>query len=326
MVNKIILSRTDNIGDVLLTIPMAGYIKKQMPNVTIAFLGKAYTQPLIEQCSYIDEFHDWDKLKSTENPLGYINANAIVHVFPNKDVARAAKKAKIAQRIGTSHRLFHLNTCNKLVNFTRKKSDLHEAQLNTMLLRPLGLTELPELSELGEYYGWKVNNSKSRFAEYLPEDKFNLIFHMKSKGSAKEWPPNYYLELANSLKDLDVNVIISGTEDEGQLIKNESPELLASPNVTYVAGKFSLHEFIMFISSCDGLLACSTGPLHIASAAGIHALGLYPNERPMHPGRWAPIGTKAQFIEEQMSVDSNYLAGISVREVKTSIEKWLAIS
>jgi len=58
----------------------------------------------------------------------------------------------------------------------------------------------------------------------------------------------------------------------------------------------SLPEFITFIGKADGLVAASTGPLHLAAALGRIAIGIYPPIRPMHPGRWAPIGQNASFL------------------------------
>ena len=55
-------------------------------------------------------------------------------------------------------------------------------------------------------------------------------------------------------------------------------------------------QFLAFIAAADGLVAGSTGPLHLAAALGRHALGLYPPIRPMHPGRWAPLGARAGFM------------------------------
>ena len=63
-----------------------------------------------------------------------------------------------------------------------------------------------------------------------------------------------------------------------------------------ITGIFSLPQFIAFISQADYLIAASTGPLHIASSLGIGAIGIYPPIRPMHPGRWQPIGKKAQAL------------------------------
>jgi ADP-heptose:LPS heptosyltransferase len=69
--------------------------------------------------------------------------------------------------------------------------------------------------------------------------------------------------------------------------------------VSDVTGIFSLSQFIEFIDSADVLVAGSTGPLHIASALGKVAIGLYPPIKPMHPGRWAPLGTNAAYIVKQ---------------------------
>ena len=58
----------------------------------------------------------------------------------------------------------------------------------------------------------------------------------------------------------------------------------------------TLEELISFINHCDGLVAASTGPLHIAAALGRYAFGLYPPIKPLYPIRWAPIGRKANYF------------------------------
>ena len=59
----------------------------------------------------------------------------------------------------------------------------------------------------------------------------------------------------------------------------------------------TLKELIGFISKADGLVASSTGPLHIAAATGIHAIGLYPPVKPINAKRWGPVGINARSIE-----------------------------
>ena len=322
MYNKILISRTDNIGDVMLTLPLAGFLKSKFPNSTIAFLGKSYTLPIITKSKFIDEAYDWEEIKKDSDGLKAINADCIIHVYPNKEVAKQALKAKIPVRIGTGHRLFHLTTCNKIVRFSRKKSDLHEAQLNFKLLKPFGITNIPELTELHQYYGW-VRNDSDKFKNILKANKFNLIFHMKSKGSAKEWAPDNYLDLAKALPESSFQILITGTPQEGKLINFENSELFNLPIVNDITGKFTLPEFIDFIGHCDGLLACSTGPLHIAAASGIKCLGLYPSTRPTHAGRWGPIGMQADHIEENASTHNKYLSSIDVQMVKTKLLNFL---
>ena len=49
---KIILSRTDAIGDVILTLPVAAYLEQVFPETQIIFLGKDYTKDIIENVSH----------------------------------------------------------------------------------------------------------------------------------------------------------------------------------------------------------------------------------------------------------------------------------
>ena len=198
---NILISRTDNIGDVILTLPMAGILKKYYPHSKIMFLGKKYTKPIIDTCENIDAFFDWDELKKSQNKLAEfknMNCDTIIHVFPNKEIAKIAKIAKIKNRIGTSRRVFHWLFCNKLVSLSRKKSDLHESQLNLKLLEPLNIKIDIKINEISKYYGLKkIEKLPEKFTNLIDAKKFNLILHPKSKGSAREWGVNNFISLNN---------------------------------------------------------------------------------------------------------------------------------
>ena len=136
---KIIISRTDSIGDVILTLPVAGVLKEYDPDIKIFFLGKSYTKDVVNTSEYIDYFINWDEIQSLDHEgqirkFAETGVDAIIHVFPVKKIAQLAKKAKIPVRVGATGRLYHYFTCNKLVPFSRKRSSLHEAQLNLKLI------------------------------------------------------------------------------------------------------------------------------------------------------------------------------------------------
>jgi len=298
MGENIIISRTDSIGDVVLTLPMAGFLKNKLPDSKIFFIGKSYTQSVIERSSYIDHFINWDEIQtlSADKQIDYfsdLKADTIIHVFPNKEIAKISKKAGIKDRIGTSHRLFHLFTCNKRINFSRRKSNLHEAQLNLKLLLPLGIDLTPTLEDIQENYGFNKSIEAGPLSHLLKKGKFNLILHPKSKGSAVEWGMDNFQNLMNILPEDKFEIFITGTKEEGDLISACIPD---QKNIHNVTGKMSLLQLINFIASADGLIAASTGPLHIAASSGIHALGLYSTAKPIHPGRWKPIGKYAEAI------------------------------
>lgn len=201
-------------------------------------------------------------------------------------------------RISTGHRLHALIKCNKLVFFSRKKSDLHESQLNFKLLRPLGFDDNVSLEEISELYGF---NGPTTSVPSAIEDSLRahahtikVILHPLSKGSAPAWATECYGELIGKLPADHYHVYVTGTTEEGQQLRDTLK--LQEPQVTDLTGKLSLTQLISFIGRCDVLIAASTGPLHIAAACGIHAIGLFSPKRPMHPGRWAPVGKKAHVI------------------------------
>jgi len=311
---KILLSRTDNLGDVILTLPMAGVIKNHFPDCSIYFLGKDYTESIVKRSVNIDNFINIERLD--ENSLQDIDC--LIHVLPVKKIARLGKRQKIPMRIGTSHRMYHWWTCNKLVNLGRKKSDLHESQLNLKLLKPLKIHPDIDLYEMHHFLGWQ--NSRKTYPELLL-DNFNLIFHPKSKGSAKEWPLAQYCKLAQQLNKQTFKIFITGTTAEGELIRKNCPELIDLEHVQDLTGKFSLDELVDFIAASSGLLAASTGPLHIAAASGIYNLGLYADKKPIHAGRWGPIGKKSTILSEIKAVGSDL--NIHVNTVRKIIENWI---
>lgn len=287
----VIISRTDSIGDVCLTLPICGYLKAKFDGIRIVFLGNTYTAPILNCCKDIDEVISWKELSdhSVEKQVEIIkelNAFAIIHAFPKKEIARLAKKAGIPHRIGTSHRLFHLTTCNHRVNFTRKNAQEHESQLNFHLLKPCGLKVLPTLNEVSSFIHFETSHSVPTWLEeQMDSTKKSVILHPKSQGSAVEWGVQHFAELGEKLASENYQVFYTGTEKEAESFRHLIPK-----NCVDTTGKLTLDELIAFIQRVDVLVAASTGPLHIAGLLNRGALGLFSPRRPIHPGRWMPLG------------------------------------
>ena len=297
--NIYLISRTDSIGDVVLTLPIAGFIKKKEPTCKIIFLGRTYTRDVVQLSEHVDLFLDYSLLEKLEmkeqiRKLNEQHITHFIHVFPVKEIAALAKKAKIPFRIGTTNRLYHWGNCNHLVSLSRKNSTLHEAQLNIKLLAKLfdGTDLGPE--EITNLYGFtKVKPLVHQEIAKPDAQKYNVILHPKSKGSAVEWGLANFNALIKLLPADKFRVFISGTEAEGKLMT----ELIdQNPEVIDLTGKFTLDQFISFIACCDALVAASTGPLHIAAALQKKAIGLFSSRRPIHPGRWKPLGKNAQAL------------------------------
>jgi heptosyltransferase-3 len=297
-----IISRTDAIGDVVLTLPVAGVLKSLYPRSVVYFLGRSYTEEVVKACEHVDRFLNWDewkRLSDTEaaRAMSGTGADTIIHVFPDRRIAKLARQARIPRRIGTTNRLYHWFTCNVLVRLSRRHSPLHEAQLNLKLLVPLGAKEVYPIEEIAGYYGLtRLPPLASDLTSLRDPDRFNLVLHPGSRGSAREWGLDNFRQLIGLLPQQRFKVFITGTAAEGEQVR---PLFREYPFLTDLTGRLSLGELMTFLSAADGLVAASTGPLHLAAALGIAALGIYPPIRPMHPGRWAPIGPGAKvFVKE----------------------------
>ena len=327
---NIIISRTDSIGDVMLTLPVAAVLKQYFPDMKIGFMGKAYTRPVIEACKWVDSFIDVNDFLNKENGslVNGEKAEAILHVFPVANIASRAKQLQIPFRIGTTNRLYHWFTCNQLLRLSRKNSLLHEAQLNLKLLSVFGIESDFSLAQIQDLFGLeKLPALEPGFANLMDRKKYRLILHPKSQGSAREWGLDHFIQLAKSLDSSQYQIFVSGTSKEKELLKPLFDAL--GDCVTDISGLMDLGQFMSFINQCSGLVANSTGPLHIAAALGKDAYGIYPPMRPIHPGRWAPIGKKAQvFVLNQFCEDCKgdkkpctCMLAIKPMEIKMAVEK-----
>ncbi len=335
-IKHILISRTDNIGDVILTLPLAGILKQHFPQIKISFLARDYVRAIIEHCSHIDAFMSWDALshlKKTE-AVAFIQSekiDTVLHVFPNKSIATLMKQAHVQHRIGTSHRLYHWLTCNERVNFTRAKSNLHEAQLNLKLLKPFHITVNNELTYLCDLINLHCHEPlPPHLKSILNPNQFNLIIHPFTNGHTREWPISHFNALIRQLPRDRIHVIITGSKKENSAIQERIMSQFSY--VTNLAGQCSLRELIQLIAHADGLIANATGPLHLAAALGIHTLGLYPATQGIDPNRWGPVGKKAEFLMADLHChlprcrdknDCFCMESITVEQVKDKMMRWL---
>jgi len=292
----IVISRTDSIGDVILTLPICAALKELYPNCTITFLCRQYTSAIVKNYSCVDHILILDQLQKLpfEKQVEEIKAsnyNAVVHAFPNKVVGKLFKAADVKYRIGTSHRIHHWFSCNIRPKFSRRKSDLHESQLNFKLLKFFKIKEVPSLETIRSYNKYFEVPSVIFLSEIASLDFENTVcLHPKSQGSAVEWPIEKYAKLALKLVEQGKTVCFTGTEKEGDLFRSSIPH---HERIIDSTGKLNINQLQYLIKQSAGLVACSTGPLHLAAIQERKAIGLFCPRIPIHPGRWMPLGTHA---------------------------------
>ncbi len=326
---KILLSRTDAIGDVVLTLPMVAYLHNALPDAAIYFLIRAYTKPIVARVANVAGLITLETLSAYPPPqrsAWLSKFDAIIHVFPNKQIAQWARQAGIKYRVGVNRRIFHWWHCNVQVAMSRVKSDLHEAQLNCQLgyglLQKLNIANNifvpPDLTIAADNIQWlpaTVQLPKS-LVLFLQATRLPVyIIHPKSAGSGSEWPIKRFASVCEQATK--IAFMFTGKSNEYHQVKGVVDNLCQQfPQRIYNAmGSMSLAQLHLAIQQVDGVLAASTGPLHIAGACNTKTFGLFAARRPIHPGRWRPLGRASIVINSH----GDDLQAISASQVVTVI-------
>ncbi len=326
---RIIVSRTDRLGDVVLTLPLLGLLKQRWPDAEIVPLVRRYARPIVEASEHVHAVLEWPEHHDATNEqrtsiLRSANADTILHVFPRREVANAARDARIQRRIGTARRWFHWLTCTERVNVSRKRSALHEAQLNLMIAQPvLGSTTL-SLAQLVPLVGLtRTAPLSDALASRLRTGRTNVLLQPLTGGTVPPWPLDRWKALTDAMPEDRVRFFVTGTADEGRTLR---PWLETAGAHVEDATGLGLAELLAFTRASDGLVAASTGPLHIAAALGVPALGLYPARSNPLLARWHPLGARAEVVvapepaqpPATLSIDT-----ITVAQARDVVARWV---
>lgn len=274
----------------MLTLPMCIWLRNSFPSATLVYLCKKYTSPVVLCFAPVNEILILEDLMALtqQERKKKLSADILIHVFPNKTIASWGLFARIPHRVGTSHRWYHPFFCNHRPSFTRLHSPLHEAQLNFHLLKPLGLQEIPDFESINEVSAQFLPSNES-----IPTVSNYVILHPLSQGSAMEYPLEKYEQLASELVKKGKTVLITGTNQERKRIEGRFANI---PSVHNLMGELSLSQLVLLIQNACALIACSTGPLHISGALNVKTIGLFSARKPIHPGRWKPLGTDSHAL------------------------------
>jgi ADP-heptose:LPS heptosyltransferase len=333
---NLLIVRTDRIGDVVLSLPLAEIIKRYYPQCKITFLLRDYTRSLAENHPFIDKvliLHESNKRISLIKNIKSIavkNFDSCVIVYPTFLTAFIIFLSVIKNRIGTGFRWYSF-LFNKKVYEHRKYAEKHELEYNLNLLQHFGIFEKADYSSIRFNIKIKEDSLKSiedLFSKHkIQKDKPIIIIHPGSGGSSIDLPIEKLKELTELLDSrLNVQLLITGTENEEEMCM----KLVINEKIKNFAGLLSLSQVIALISKCDIFISNSTGPIHIAAALGKYTVGFYPNLLACSAKRWGPY-TEKKFIFtpdkqcpdcswEQCS-NSDCMNRIKVTDVFVQIEK-----
>ncbi len=314
---RLLLVRTDRLGDVILTLPMLARLRRLLPDAFLAMLLRHYTgeivrgNPSANTLVWYDEHDRPVPFWTLRRQLRELRFDAAVLVHPTLRLALLLWLSGIPVRIGSGYRYYSF-LFNRRVFEHRKDAKRHELEYNLGLLRALGI-ESPSADEPPEFGIVVPEEAEASAMRLLPppagrENVRLAVVHPTSGGSAREWPLERFGRLANALIDRwHATVVVTGGAGE-EAAADEVIRATGGRAIS-LAGKLNLKELAAVLRRASLFVSNSTGPLHLAVAVGTPVLGFYPQLTPMSARRWGPYSKASRVLVPQKPVDCRDCSG-----------------
>jgi heptosyltransferase-3 len=300
-VNRYVVVRTDRIGDLVLSLPVAEAIKDGDPGSEVYYVTAPHTSEIARACPFVDGVIEYDETSGDVSEIVGL-ARAVRAVRPTTAlVLRPTLKAAVAialagvrQRVGTAYRYYSF-LFTKTVRDHRKFADRHEAEYNLRCLRAVmdvkGRSYTPVV---------RVDESARKFAaealnRFDLEHKGFVIVHPGSGGSARNLTLKSYARIADLVEStFALRVLVTAGKDEAALVDEVDRYRSAEP--LRLTGFARLLDLAAVIGEARLFISGSTGPMHLAAAVGTPTLSFFSPVRSCSPRRWGPVGPAGTVI------------------------------
>lgn len=302
MQKRILIVRTDKVGDVVMITPMIRELKKKFPDSFIGTLTTENTADILMNNPYLDVSI---KDNMREGTFGKVVKEIRSHKFtdgllvmPTERAAYQMFLAGIKNRIGVGKKLYEVITFMKSVTRNSYIPLRHEADYCMDLARKIGV-ETNDLTPEIFLTEKEISQGKEILTGLGCElDLEKIIIHTGSGNSSRNWSEDKYLNLIREILKIKPNTFVILTAKEMSehfrqciLKLNNNKILFADKSVN------RLRDLIKITGNTDLLIASSTGPLHIASALKVRTIGLYCHRAMNCAKHWGALGNKAVNIE-----------------------------
>ena len=116
------------------------------------------------------------------------------------------------------------------------------------------------------------------------EQKKYICVHPGSRGTWRQWPPEYFARLADHCNAKGWDIVLTGTKEEIPVVNAVLSEMRSEPKIA--AAKTSLGAVAVLIKNAGGLISNCTGVSHIAAALKTKSVVISMDGE---PERWAPV-------------------------------------
>jgi heptosyltransferase-3 len=284
---RLLVTRTDGLGDVILTLPIAAAIKERLPEAEVAFMVQPYTAPIVRRIAEIDQVLPVSDFRRALHLMRITKPDAVIFARPEFRLALDALLARIDVRIGTGYR-WYSGLFTRWVYEHRRKGERHEAEYGVGLLSPLFEGDLPvRMPELAVSPEGRAE-AERHLAGAGISDSY-MVIHPGSRGSASEYPGESFGRVAAAIAEEQpgLGIVVTAGPGEEQLADEV---VAANASRIHRLSDLSLDGFSELLRGAVGVVGVSSGPAHLAALVRTPVVALYPGLPPVWPVRWEPWG------------------------------------
>ncbi len=308
---KVLLTRTDRLGDLVLSLPAVDLLARARPDWELHLMVAPAARPLVAHHPGLARVWTWrdDLAPAERRTLGEALRreafDAAVLLQYRRELAMLLRGAGVRRRHGPWSKPSSWLLLNRGVRQARSRRDAHEADLNTALVAALlgpdaGPASLPRLHPAPDALaaGREFRRARAGDADVV------AFVHPGSGGSALDWAPERFAALAGILAARPGwKVFVTGAGGDAAAVAAVQRQL--DPRVEVLLDAFDLAGLLGVLAAGDVFVGPSTGPLHLAAALDLAAVGLYPPVRTMAPGRWGPRGRWTETLVPAVDCPAN---------------------
>lgn len=336
-INRILLSRTDRMGDVLLTTPAIQAVRDEFPNAYIAMLIRPYTESIVRNNPFLDEVIVYDKYGKHNSILStfLFSMNLRSKKFdigiafhPTNRVHTIFYLSRIPVRIGYDRKLEFLLT--HPIRHTKQYGVKHESEYTMDMLELLGICQKKFPLTL------KISHSTENKIRTLLRKKGyvnkNIVaIQPGSSCPSKIWPSDKYVRLVREInKKFSVKFLIIGDNRSKDI--SEYIEKKLDFNIWNTTSEFPILEVAGLLKYCSLLISNDSAPVHIATAVKTPVITMFGRNQPgLSPTRWGPLGEEDTYIHKDIGCqnclahncnkDFKCISSIKVEEVLDVLEE-----
>jgi heptosyltransferase-2 len=307
---RILIARTDRIGDVILSTPVIKALRERYPKAYIAMMVSAYAKDVVEGNPYLDKVIVLDKDKQHKGWFGSF-----------KFIGRLKKNkfdlCLILHPTNRVHLLTYLSGIPKRVGYDRKSGFLltdkikhskqfglkHELDYNLDLLRYLGI----EASDKELFIPIKAESEKW-LEELFKREGINeadklLAIHPAASCPSKIWPAERFAEASDKLAEkYGFKILVIAGPKDAAVAKNLVSHMRSA--TINLGAKTSVTQLASLLKRCKLLISNDSGPVHIASAVGTPVISIFArNQAGLSPKRWGPVGKNDKILHKAICIE-----------------------